>query len=74
MRERGRIDNDEIDLILLGLLNALNQVTFMIALKGVDTGTGAFRLGAQLSIDLGQRLMSINIRLALPEQIQIGTM
>ena len=64
MRKRGRIDDDEIHRITGCLLNTVDQVTFLIALKSYQRDTGRARAINQALVNRGKGNEAIMSRLA----------
>ena len=71
MRERGRVDNNELGAVGLGLMHRFDQFLFAVALQAGEFCAGALRLGLQAMIDFIEGFRTIDFRLASAEQIQI---
>lgn len=67
-----RIDDDEINVITAGLVDTLNQGTFVIVLKGFDERTGSISATSQRAIDIVERGESVMLGFAAAQQIQVG--
>lgn len=60
-----------IDVFGTGLMNTIDQVTFVIALKAGKLSPGHFHLSSGGRNDIHQSRFSINVRFACAKQIQI---
>jgi hypothetical protein len=69
MGVRTCIDDNEIGTIGARRLNTVNQRTFVIALIGGQCGPQAPGQGNEVSLDLWQRRMAVQMRLAQTEQV-----
>ena len=72
VREACRIDDDERRSVTFRSMNAVDQFRLAVALEGHHLAPALFALLHQPGIDRGQRLRSIVLGLALPEQVQVG--
>ena len=54
-------------------MNPFDDLIFAIALMELDLEPELAADAAAIRLDLGERLTAINFRLALPEQVEIGT-
>ena len=70
--EGGRIDDDARG-ALAGGVNPIDDLIFAIALMELDLEPELVADAPAIRLDLGERLAAVNLRLALPEQIEIGT-
>ncbi len=69
-----RIDDDEVDLVGSGLLDAIDDGAFTVRLEGLQSDAFLLCQTSQISVDLGERIGAIDFRLARAEQVQIGAM
>ena len=69
-----RVDDDEGHPFTSGGLDAVDQIAFVVALEGDQFDRGRLGLAGEGRIDVRQRLMPIDIRFALAEQIQVRAM
>ena len=69
-----RINNDELGAVGACLMNRLDHLLFAVALQTGQTRTGALGFGLQAMVDLVQRLRAIDLGLASPQQIEVGSM
>src|SRR5581483_9249344 len=72
MRQRGGIDDDELDAFGLGLLDPLDQGAFVVALERVELVPELAGVLAEIALDLPERLGSVEVRLAAAEQVEVG--
>ena len=72
VRVAARIDQNSLALFP-GILNPVNQVTFVIALQKLDFQVMVRAKIAARLFDLSQRRFSVNLRLTSTKQIQIRT-
>lgn len=68
-----RVDDDEVDLVGPGLLDAIDDVALAVRLEGLQRDTFLLCQASQIPVDLGERIGAIDFRLARAEQVQIGT-
>jgi hypothetical protein len=68
----GRIDDDPIA-VVQGLLDPVHNLSFMVGLKGLDIDSKTLTMGLELSVDLIQTLMTIDVWFPFPEHVQVGT-
>jgi hypothetical protein len=73
MRVSRCINNNKVRAVDAGGLNAINQLTFVIALKRGAIGAKLSGQLLQTRVDIGQSLPAINFRLACTEQVQVRT-
>ncbi len=71
MSQSARVNDNGIDIFGTGLMNAIDQVTFVIALKAGKLAAGRFNLGFGGRNNIIQSRFSINVRFACTKQIQI---
>ena len=71
MRQSTGIDQDPLRLAH-GLVNAVNQGSFEIALETIQNGSSLLGLSTQLCLDGGKGVLAIDPRLPLAQQIEIG--
>ena len=69
-----RVDDDEVDLVGPGLLDAIDDVALAVRLEGLQLYMLLLCKADQIPIDLGERIGAIDFRLACAEQVQIGAM
>jgi hypothetical protein len=69
-----RVDDDEVDLIDPGLLDAIDDVALAVRLEGLQRDTFLLSKVDQIPVDLGECVGTIDYRLARAEQVQIGAM
>jgi hypothetical protein len=69
-----RVDDDEVDLVGPGLLDAIDDVALAVRLEGLQRDTLLLCKSNQIQVDLGERIGTIDFRLARAEQVQIGAM
>src|SRR5580658_380038 len=72
MGEGGGID-DDARRALAGAMYEVDDLVFAIALMELDRKPQLFADAAAVGFNVGQRFMAVNLRLALAEQIEIGT-
>jgi hypothetical protein len=72
MGEGGGID-DNAGCALAGGVNPLDDLVFAIALMKLNRKPEAAANAAAVRLHIGQRLAAVDLRLALAEQIEIGT-
>src|SRR5271165_1470775 len=70
--EGGRIDDDAGG-ALAAAMNPFNDLVFAIALMELDLEPELAADALAIGLDLGERLAAVNVRLALAEQVEIGT-
>ena len=74
MGEGRRIDDDEVDALVAGILNALHQFVLGVALHRHQVVARILRLLLQNLIDIREIAIAIDTRLALSQQIQVWPM
>ena len=72
--EGGRVDQDEGRAVGAGRLDAVDQGMLGIGLEAVQLVAGGLGLCRQRPVDVRQRRMAIDLRLAGAEQIEVGAM
>lgn len=72
MGEGSRVDDDEVDLVVCGLMYAVHQFMLGVALKMRERVTSRLGKLAQMRVDIFQRGFAIVVGFATTEQIQIG--
>ena len=72
VRVGSRIDHDEINMIVAGLVDTLNQRPFVVVLKGFDERTDGIPATDQRTIDIIERGESVMLGFAAAQQIQVG--
>eukprot|EP00825_Cyclidium_porcatum_P015735 TRINITY_DN19018_c0_g1_i1.p2 TRINITY_DN19018_c0_g1~~TRINITY_DN19018_c0_g1_i1.p2 ORF type:complete len:225 (+),score=29.08 TRINITY_DN19018_c0_g1_i1:189-863(+) len=72
--EGGRIDQDEGGAVGAGGLDTVHQRVLGIGLTGAQLMAGFLRLRHQCQVDVCQRRMAIDLRLARAEQVEVGAM
>ena len=68
-----RVDDDCPHALIAGGMNALDQSTFVIALKRFQFDAGTLGHPGQCHIDVGEGNPAIVLRLTGTQQVQIGT-
>src|SRR6476661_10619201 len=71
MRVARRIDQDESHPFLARPMNTVDQLTLQVALVGEDLHAAALSRGSQTPVDLGERLLAVDLRFASAEQVQV---
>ena len=71
MRQRTGIDQNSLGLAH-GLMNAVDQGPFEIALEAIQNGSSLLRFSTQPCLDAGEGVVAIDPRLPLAQQIEIG--
>ena len=72
MGEGGGID-DNAGCALAGGVNEVDDLVFAIALMKLDRKPEFLADAAAVRLDVGERLAAVDLRLALAEQVEIGT-
>ena len=72
MSQSARVNDNGIDVFGTGLMNTIDQVTFVIALKAGKLSPGHFHLSSGGRNDIIQSRFSINVRFACAKQILIS--
>ena len=72
MREAAEIDEHESGAVDPGQLDPVDQRGLGIALQGVELVAGGRALFAQAPVDVIERVTAVDMRLPMPQQIQIG--
>src|ERR1700693_515806 len=72
MGEGGRVDDDPGG-ALAGAVNPVDDLVFAIALMKLDRKPKLAADPAAVRFDVSQRLAAVDLRLALAEKIEIGT-
>ncbi len=67
-----RVDDDEVDVIARGLVDAVDQRAFVVVLKGFDLRTGRFAAADQRAVDVVERGEAVMPGFAAAQQIQVG--
>lgn len=71
MCERGRVDQDEVDAALACRLHPLDQRVLGVGLETLELVSRVRGAALEVSVNLGQGRVTVELRLALPEQIEI---
>ena len=69
-----RVDNNESHSFVAGSLDAIDQVTLMVALEGNQFNRSSLGLFCERCIDVPKGIQPIDIRLSGSEKIQVWTM
>jgi hypothetical protein len=69
MRQPPRINDNTGEAITTSGMNSVDQLSFMIGLKGIDGSGKLVRKQRQGLIDIGKRLPAINVGLSLAKQV-----
>src|SRR5690606_3271208 len=72
MSERTGVKQDKVNAFKAGIMNAIDEFVLSIALQVQQVMTGIHTSAAQAFIDVVQRLITVNLRLAGAQQIEIG--
>ncbi|KAG0939376.1 hypothetical protein G6F31_015314 [Rhizopus arrhizus] len=70
--EGGRVDQDESGSVVARGLHAVHQYMLGIGLKAFHGVPGGGRLRGQRLVDVGQRGVAVDLRLAGAEQVEVG--
>lgn len=60
MRERGRIDNDEIDASLISLMNKLYDLVFSVILMEIEPVPQLVGFLFKIALNVGEALVAVN--------------
>ena len=69
-----RVDNDEFDLVIPGLLDAIDNLAFAIRLEGLQCYALLTGHASQILVDLSECVGAIDFRFACTQQVQVGAM
>ena len=72
MRVRARVDDGRRRPLLAGAVDAADQLALAVALETFDADAEGCAERGDVPLDVGQRGMPVNLRLARAEQIEIG--
>jgi len=72
VRESAGIEQDEINAIGTGLLYAVNNFMFCIALEALQVVTAFLGGGGQFGFDIGQASVAVNVGLTGTQEVQVG--
>ena len=70
--KRGRVEQDQIGAIVTAGMDSLQQLVLRIALITIETVAGFFGQAAQFVLDVRERTLAVEVRLPLPQQVQVG--
>ena len=73
VRERAGIENDPIDAVVAGTVHTLDELVLGVALKEVQLDAQRAGLRPEASLNVRERIGSVNLGLAAPEEVQIGS-
>jgi hypothetical protein len=72
VRETTRVQDDKIDPVDLGLLDAVNEFMFGIALKAGEVVSELFSAFNTAFLDVGEARRAVNIGFTRTQQVQVG--
>ena len=72
MRECPGIDDDAVDPVPCGLMNAFDEAVLRVALETLEPVSVALGERREVRLDVGECGVTVNIRLARAEKIQVG--
>ena len=67
-----RIDDDEVDLVVRGLMDAIDQGAFVVVLEGLDLCVNGFPAADQHTVDVVERGEAVVPGFAAAQQIEVG--
>src|SRR6185503_7015619 len=67
----GGIEDDERDAFLPGPVNPLDEFALKVALEAEDLGAGRAPCAGQPFVDLGERFLPVDVRLACAEEVEV---
>ena len=67
-----RIDDDEVDLVVCGLVDAVDQGAFVVVLKGLDRGASGFPAADQRTVDVVKRGVAVVPGFAAASRLRLG--
>lgn len=71
MREAAGVDNNAINAVAGGSVDAVDQRPFMVGLEGVERGAEAGGVGFARGFDVGEGGVAVNVWLAAAQEVEV---